>query len=423
MALSYKKFLSNYLVFFIVIPLVLLAFILSSVNEILVGLKDIYLCSGLLITDFIAVGGIGATLINVTLIIIFNYVLIKCLKISFNGAIFAGVFTMVGFAFFGKTLINTIPLFLGVYLYSLYSKVEFKNYIIVALFSTGIGPLISFIMFGIGLELYFSIPLGIFIGIVVGFFIQVLSLNALRLHRGYNLYNIGFTLGIIAMIFTAIFRALNISLNANILINNSYHWHLFSLFLIVSIFLIVSAFILDKAVIKKYPKLLKRTGRLVTDFVKETSLSVTLLNMGLMGIFALSLTLILQININGAIVAGIMTMLGFASFGKHLYNTLFVILGAILASFIFNTLPKDNITVAIGIFFVSALAPITGQYGIIAGIIAGFMHMLVLPMAMDFQGGFDLFNNGFAAGFVASIVVPIFENFSLKGEQNAKAGV
>jgi len=118
-----------------------------------------------------------------------------------------------------------------------------------------------------------------------------------------------------------------------------------------------------------------------------------------------------------------MTMLGFASFGKHLYNTLFVILGAILASFIFNTLPKDNITVAIGIFFVSALAPITGQYGIIAGIIAGFMHMLVLPMAMDFQGGFDLFNNGFAAGFVASIVVPIFENFSLKGEQNAKAGV
>ena len=44
--------------------------------------------------------------------------------------------------------------------------------------------------------------------------------------------------------------------------------------------------------------------------------------------------------------------------------------------------------------------------------------MIVLPMAMNFQGGFDLYNNGFAAGFVAAVLVPIFEIFQLKGEED-----
>jgi hypothetical protein len=31
------------------------------------------------------------------------------------------------------------------------------------------------------------------------------------------------------------------------------------------------------------------------------------------------------------------------------------------------------------------------------------------PLAYPFQGGFDLYNNGFAAGFVAAIMIPIFD--------------
>jgi hypothetical protein len=42
--------------------------------------------------------------------------------------------------------------------------------------------------------------------------------------------------------------------------------------------------------------------------------------------------------------------------------------------------------------------------------IAGFMHICLTPLALTFQGGFDLYNNGFSAGFVAAILSVVCEN-------------
>jgi hypothetical protein len=60
--------------------------------------------------------------------------------------------------------------------------------------------------------------------------------------------------------------------------------------------------------------------------------------------------------------------------------------------------------------FAACLAPIAGKYGIIWGMIAGFMHICLTPLALTFQGGFDLYNNGFSAGFVAAILSVVCEN-------------
>ena len=64
------------------------------------------------------------------------------------------------------------------------------------------------------------------------------------------------------------------------------------------------------------------------------------------------------------------------------------------------------------IIFVTGLAPIAGRFGVGAGIIAGFLHFLIVSQTLDFQGGFDLYNNGFAAGFVAAITSSLFEILS-----------
>jgi hypothetical protein len=73
------------------------------------------------------------------------------------------------------------------------------------------------------------------------------------------------------------------------------------------------------------------------------------------------------------------------------------------------------VTMTIGailaIFFVTGLAPLAGKYGFLAGVLAGFIHLLITRLALDFQGGFDLYNNGFAAGFVAAVLSPIFATF------------
>ncbi|HOI46168.1 MAG TPA: DUF1576 domain-containing protein [Bacilli bacterium] len=414
----YRNFESRYLIILSILIMVGLAFVIDTPSNIGNGLINIYTSPGLLVTDFLAVGGIGATILNVAIILAFNFGLIHVLNIKYTGPVFAGIFTIAGFAFFGKTLLNTLPIYAGIYLYSLYSKVEFKNYIIVALLSTGIGPIVSFIMFGMGLEYYYSIPLAIVTGLAVGFILQIVATNAMKFHKGYNLYNIGFTLGLLAMLFTGLFSRLSIPLNTQTMINNNYHNHLFLFALVISIYCIVFAFANDINVLKKYPRLLKSTGRLVTDFVRETSQPEVMLNIGLLGILCLLFSVILQIPINGPIFGGIMTVMGFGAFGKHIKNVLPVMVGTLVAAWVFKLDIKTSVGVGLGFYFVTALAPVAGQYGIVAGLLAGFLHMIVLPMAMNFQGGFDLYNNGFAAGFVAAVLVPIFEIFQLKGEED-----
>ena len=125
-----------------------------------------------------------------------NLILLKVLKLKMTGLIFAGLFTIAGFSFFGKNIFNTLPIYLGIYFYALLRKLEIKSLIIVILFSTGISPIVSFLIFGTGWPLYIGIPAGVIVGILSGFLLPAISMNTMKFHQGFNLYNIGFAMGI-----------------------------------------------------------------------------------------------------------------------------------------------------------------------------------------------------------------------------------
>ena len=61
--------------------------------------------------------------------------------------------------------------------------------------------------------------------------------------------------------------------------------------------------------------------------------------------------------------------------------------------------------------FGTALAPIAGQFGPLAGILAGFIHLSVASNIGIVHGGLNLYNNGFAAGFVAALFVALNKGF------------
>ena len=61
--------------------------------------------------------------------------------------------------------------------------------------------------------------------------------------------------------------------------------------------------------------------------------------------------------------------------------------------------------------FGTALAPIAGSYGCIAGIVAGFLHVSVVANVFQIHNGLNLYNNGFSCGIVAGIMVPVLETF------------
>ena len=61
--------------------------------------------------------------------------------------------------------------------------------------------------------------------------------------------------------------------------------------------------------------------------------------------------------------------------------------------------------------FGTSLAPIAGKYGWGWGIVAGFIHSSAVQSVGALHGGLNLYNNGFAAGIVAAILIPIIQIF------------
>jgi len=383
----------------------IIAFAIEPIDSILEGFINILISPSILVSDYLLIGGLSATLINVSLTVLLNLYLVRMMGLKMNGPIFACLLTIAGFAFFGKNLWNALPMYLGIHLYSKATKTDMKNYVLVLLLSSGISPIVSYMIFGMGLPLYYAIPLGIGTGILVGFILPAFNAHAIKFHQGYNLYNTGFSMGVISMLLTGILSVFA-TINRQSAVNNDYHMPLLVATIVLSIIMIVASFLLDPKVIVQYKTLLKRPGRLITDFVATSGREATLLNIGLMGIFSVLLVIGLNIKINGPVMGAILTIVGFAAFGKHPLNSIPVVFGAILA--VWLTPLEMTLGPILAIFFVTGLAPLAGQFGFIPGILAGFIHLLITPLALQFQGGFDLYNNGFAAGFVAAVLSSFF---------------
>ena len=86
--------------------------------------------------------------------------------------------------------------------------------------------------------------------------------------------------------------------------------------------------------------------------------------------------------------------------------------GVYLANLVFHW-EVSSITSLLAALFATTLAPIAGAYGIIPGILAGFLHMAVVMNVGYLHGGMNLYNNGFAGGFVAAILVPVLDSLKI----------
>lgn len=390
--------------------MIILAFIFNTPKEIFVGYKNILLSSSILTTDYIAIGTLGGALVNAASILILNLVILRLLNLRMSGLIYAALYMILGFSFFGKNILNSLPIYIGIYLYAFLNKIPVKNLVISLLFSSGISPLASYLIFGFDLAYYISIPLGIGAGIVAGLMVPAISSHTIKFHQGYNLFNVGFSLGIISLAFNGVLRAFNLRASEISILSNDHNLFLYLFVAILALVLLIAGIILNPKSFKMIPDLYKRSGRLVSDYIRDYGVSIVMINQASLLTFEILICLIFKIELNGAIFGTILAVSGFAGAGLHLKNTSFVMLGAILMCLI----TKTNITstsIIIGILFSAGVAPIAGRYGIVAGIIAGMLHIAILPLCRSFQGGYDLYNNGFCAGFVACILIAIIEAF------------
>ena len=277
------KFLFVFPTVFLLFGIFMNIFIENPRVGLLEGFKEIMFSPTILITDFIEIGGIGAAFINAAIIGFFNLYLLRKYKMRINGLLIAAFLTLMGFSFFGKNVLNIIPIYLGGYIYTRYQKISMRDILLIIMFSTALAPIVSEIIFAGIIPFTIALPLGILVGIVIGFIIVPLSSHMLSFHDGFNLYNIGFTAGIIGTVLTSILRTFNIEINpVNILyIENNLYINVMLLFLFL--YLIIIGIYVNRHSNIDYFQIFKFKGRTVTDFTHLVGYGVTFFNMGVMG--------------------------------------------------------------------------------------------------------------------------------------------
>jgi hypothetical protein len=414
-----KKELSNDGKFLILaaypFSLILFGFWVNTPQEIALGLQKIITSPNTLITDYIGVGGLGATLVNsgsLTLIAIFIF---YQLKLPATGLMIACLFTLAGISLFGKNLFNIWFIIAGVFLFGKYTQKPFKDLVYTAFFGTALAPVTTEIIFSTDSTPLIRIPLGIGISLAIGFILPPVSVNLLKVHQGFSLYNMGFAAGIVGILVVSLLNSYGIVPIPQMIWTSGNNKILGAYLFLIFLSMLMLGIRLENKPWAKLKRIWAFSGQLVTDFVVMEGFGASLINMGINGFIA-TLYILVNGDLNGPTIGGILTIVGFSAFGKHPKNIIPIMLGVYIGTLGKNWNANDP-SMLLAALFGTTLAPIAGQYGWAWGIIAGFIHSSAAQSVGVLHGGLNLYNNGFAAGIVATMLIPIIQS-SEKHRQN-----
>lgn len=394
----------------------ILNIIIEDHEQVIKGFISIVTSHAILITDYLVIGGVGGTFLNAFSILIFNYTLMKVFKVPVTGLSVAANFTVFGFSFFGKNIFNILPIYLGGILYCKYESIDFKEILVILFFTSALAPYISEVAFSInaGEGAYIN---AVCLGAIIGFLVTPLAKKMANFHEGFNLYNVGFTGGILGSVISAVMKAYHFEITDKKIISEHYHEPLLILSVIAFSGFILIGYYKNNRSFKGLSDLFKDSGHKV-DFIAKYGVEVTLINMGILGFVGIAYILVMNQILSGPLLAGVLTMVGFGAYGKHIKNTLPILIGVTLASY--GTTVSDNFTVVLSGLFGTSMAPIAGVYGTFWGIIAGWLHLSVVRSIGVMHGGLNLYNNGFSAGIVAGVLLPVMNtvNENIKMRKN-----
>ena len=396
------KFVSFSLITIIILGFI--GYVIYERENVLTGILKIITSPAVLITDFLVIGGIGAVFLNAFLIFLFNFTLTKLLKIEITGLVIASFFTVFGFSFFGKNILNILPFYLGGILYSVFEHIDFKEVFVTISFTSALAPFVSEVAFRVDTTDTSYIN-AIALGIVIGFIVTPLAKKMAGFHEGFNLYNLGFTGGILGAVITSILKLYNFQITPQRIISTEFDLALKVICTAVFLALIIIGYFINNSSFKGYLELLKDSG-LKSDFVKKYGFGLTFINMGIMGFVATGFVILIGETLNGPLLAGILAVVGFSAYGKDFKNTIPILIGVYIPGWGSST---NGFTIALSALFGTSLAPVAGVYGAIWGIIAGWLHLAVVQSIGTVHGGLNLYNNGFSAGIVAGFLLPIMD--------------
>ena len=396
-------------------------------------------------TNYFAQGGYAATFLNMGLVGVICTALVCLPGAKPNNVTTLGVILTIGFGSWGINPLNMVPTVLGVCLYALVKKEKLGAVSNAMLYSTGIAPLISDLLFRYPGTEYIGfnglgIALAIFIGLVIGFFLPAGMAHAPNIHKGYDHYSaavpIGFTAFFLRSALYTVLLGQKTSELSTMAALDVASWMNTNIFCLVLFALCIVFALLMGCTPRDYWNLMKDSGHGVCFSTKYGN-ATFLMNVGVFGLMILG-----YFNLAGALdgrnvwtgmTFGIVfCMLSTCNSGSHPRNVLPIMLGYIISSYLFAWLGKllgndsfaltiGNQSILIGLCYANGLSPITGKYGWGYGMLAAGLHYLLVTAVPDMHGGFCLYNGGFTAALICLLFVPQLERFCRTKEERKAA--
>ncbi|MER5442297.1 DUF1576 domain-containing protein [Streptomyces sp. NPDC002790] len=166
---------------------------------------------------------------------------------------------------------------------------------------------------------------------------------------------------------------------------------------------------------------------LITDFVDLGGLGGAFVQTGLLTLVACAGYRLTGARVDGAAVGCLYMLLGFGLFGKTVLNVWPIVMGVGLYAAARREPVRDYLTTAI---FATALAPVFSEVafnsaldrwisvplGFATAVLIGFVVPPVARQLFRAHNGFTLYNMGFVAGVLGTVVVAVFQSYGLAAQ-------
>ncbi len=404
------------------------------------GFAQILMSPAQLTKDYFEVGSVSGAFLNVAL------VGFACTAMAFlpgaavNGLTIAAYFLTTGFSFWGINFLNMWPFFLGVMLHALARRESFAKYVNLAMFSTALCPLASELLLrypesgeprGVTLT---GVVLMLAVGMLIGFLTPAMAAHSPSVHKGYDLYSAalpGVLLGLFAV--AVLYKSLGHAVPEIAATLGESHpavvWGFCAVFFGLCV---LAGWQLNGRSFGGYADLLRDTGH-KADFAAKYGAGLAIMNVGIYGLLILAYYIFVNAiqgdalaGFNGVTLGIVFCMVCFGGAGAHPGNVWPIMAGYVVFSFaatlcLGGVFPVNAQAIMVGLCFASGLAPIAGNYGWWAGVLAGGMHYFLVTSIPAIHGGFSLYNGGFTSLLIAVILTPQLETFCKTKEQRLSA--
>ena len=425
-----SKFLKLFFAF-VSVCFIVGAFVMPDRSTAFTGLWDIMSGTCKISTNYFAMGGYAATFLNMGLVGLICTALCFLPGAKPNNVTTLGVLLTIGFGSWGINPLNMIPTILGVCLFCLVKKEKLGAMSNAMLYSTGIAPLISDLLFRypnaevVGFN-WVGLALALGVGLIIGFFLPAGLGHAPNIHKGYNHYSAAVPIGFTAFFLRSVlYTVMGVELPAapayaapvqSFANTNIFCFILFGLCILFALLMGCKP--------KDYWNLMKDDGKGVS-FTTKYGNAPFLMNVGIFGLMIVGYYN-LAMAISGTEIWTGMTfgivfcMLATCNSGSHPRNVWPIMVGYMLTSLLFGLLYQGegnfgltmgSQSILIGLCYANGMSPIAGKYGFPFGILAGGIHYLLVTAVPSMHGGFCLYNGGFTAALICLLFVPQLEKF------------